>query len=129
MIIQTCNKCFRNLLLSEFSTRKDFIKTIHQCKISYNKICKSCVKERKARWRAEHPCYMATYHKGRKEDPIKKICYNCGKEYTTNNPLQKYCATNCRHNTTEGEYKEWRKHYPHVSKEVFRRMILQKLKT
>lgn len=115
--------------LSEYSKRKDFIITLQQYKTSYNRICKQCVKARKAQWRASHPGYRKTYYEGHKQDPVTKVCQNCGIEFITNNPLQKYCATDCQKKTREAEFKEWRKHYPGVSKEVFRRMILQKLKT
>jgi hypothetical protein len=129
MITQTCNKCFRNLPLTEFSTRKDFIITLNDYRIHYNKICKQCVSARKAEWRASHPDYMTIYHRAMKQPAILKTCLNCGQSFESTNPMQVYCRPDCRHNTIAEEFKEWRKHYPHVSKDVFKRMILQNKKT
>lgn len=128
MIIQTCNRCYKNLPLSSFSKRKDFIKTLNTYQIHYNKVCKSCISVIKKRWRDSHPGYFKAYQQGHESDPITKVCLNCGIEFITQNPLQKYCDPGCKKVTREAEFKEWRKHYPGVSKEVFRRMIFQKLK-
>jgi hypothetical protein len=121
-----CSKCYKDKPITEFSTRKRFIKTLQDYRIRYNKVCKRCVAEQRKQWRVLHPTYMATYYKGSKEDPIKKICINCGNEFITNNPNQKTCAVNCIHKATESEFKVWRSHYPGVSIEVFKRMKRQK---
>jgi hypothetical protein len=123
---QFCSKCFQSLPLSAFSTRRDFIKTLNTYQIHYNKVCKVCTSARKKLWRASHPGYFKAYNQGHESDPITKVCLNCGIEYKTNNPLQKYCATDCRKKSRETEYKAWRLRFPGVNKEVFRRLILDR---
>jgi hypothetical protein len=126
---QFCSHCYHSLPLTEFSTYKYFNKTIQQTKTALSKVCKSCTSARKARWRASHPSYMATYHKAMKEPPVLLVCHNCGQPFENTNPMQKLCRSDCRKQTITEEYKQWRLSFPGVSKEVFKRMILQKLKT
>lgn len=56
---------------------------------------------------------------------IKKICSECGREFTANHFMEKYCSEECREKRTKKLKKLWKENHPNYEREHRQKRIIE----